>query len=202
MPFSRLPRAANRLACFPVRPNRRQTAEKLNLDDAFSRPPRCQQTCQFCRRRNRRQTAEQFHLHDAPLPSAVHRQPPRQFCRKAKQEADGRAITSARCTAPVCRAANKLASFATGETGGRRPNNYICTMPFSRLPRLLLCKLQSLKETLHIRQSLWILLNPVQSFNSVFVSYMRCKLPSSAQLLRRLAKIAFAIFLPMCKSTQ
>ena len=97
--FCRLPlRQPARL--FSRRRNRRQTAKKLHLYDAFYRLPHHQPASLFCRRRNWKQTAEQLHLHDTPLPSAAHHQPSRLFCRQAKQEADGRKATSARCLLP------------------------------------------------------------------------------------------------------
>ena len=158
----KLAEVANNLACLAARPNRRPTAEKQSLYDAFHRLPHACHAANhlacFAERPNRKQTAKKLHLHDAFYRLPCY-QSSRLFSRKAKQEADGQKTTSARCLPPsaasptispvspqakqvadgrkttsarcpstVCRAANKLACLAAGETGGRRPKSYICTI--------------------------------------------------------------------------
>ena len=99
---SRLPRAANRLACFADRPNWRQLAEQLHLYDALlpsAALPTNLPVLPTSETGGRRPRNYICTMHRSHLP---YHQPTRQFCRKAKLAAAGRAITPARCAAPVC----------------------------------------------------------------------------------------------------
>ena len=146
-------RAANKLASFAARPNRRQTAEPLHLYDAplpSAVPPATSPVLPQSQTGSSRPSNYICTMHRSRLPR---RKPPRQFCRKAKQEADGRAITSARCASHVCRR-KPPRLFCRRRNRKQTVEQLHLDDAFSRLPRLLLCKLQCLKETLRIRQAL------------------------------------------------